>query len=250
MNNISIMYLLQLAWKRIWLLIIAMVIFAIAAFGYCKFFATKRYSAKATIIVTNGSIVNTAIDEYDDSIATSDLSASNNLSIAVTELLKTGNVYDSFVEEYGEKYNMKKGSTVRGMTSVVRREKTNPFIDITVTSTNPEIAKNMANDLADFACKYAVENFFKKAEILPADEARYASLVYPRTLFTTAIAGVAGVLVMYAIVFLFDSLNQSIRGEEEFSMKFDIPIIGSVPDFGDTEIIGSYYKKGGYGSVK
>ena len=56
---------------------------------------------------------------------------------------------------------------------------------------------------------------------------------------------------MYLIVFIFDALNQTIRGEEEFAVKFDIPIIGLVPDFTDTEIIDSYYsKRGGYGSVR
>lgn len=248
MNNISIMYLLQLAWKRIWLLIIAMIVFAIAAFGYCKFFATRKYSAKATIIVTNGAIVN--MTEEENSIAVSDLSASNTLSSSVTELLKTTKIYDCFIEEYGEKYDIDRGSKVKGMTSVVRREKTNPFIDITVTSTDPELATKLANDFAEFACSYVKEDYFTKAEIVPADDAKGASLVYPKTLFTTAVAAAAGVLVMYAIIFVFDLLNQSIRGEEEFSMRFDIPIIGSVPDFGDTEIVGSYYKKGGYGSVR
>lgn len=252
MNNISLMYLLQLAWKRIWLLIIAMVVFAVAAFGYCKFFATKKYSAKASIIVTNGGIVNSGDEEYSGStINSTDLSASLSLSNSVTELLKTTKVYDAFVEEYGEKYGVEKGSEVKAMTTVARRENTNPFIDITVTSTDAELARDMANDIADFACTYVTEDYFKKAEIVTADEAKSAALVFPRTIFTTGIAAIVGVVVMYIIVFIFDSLNQSIRGEEEFSMKFDIPIIGSVPDFGDTEVIDSYYsKKGGYSSVK
>ena len=252
MNNISLMYLLQLAWKRIWLLIIAMIIFAIAAFGYCKFFATKRYSAKASIIVTNGGVVNETFSEEDAAnINSSDLSASNVLTNAVVELLKTGKLYDAFVEEYGEKYNITNSSAVRSMVSAERRETNNPFVDITVTSEDPQRAKDMANDLAKFSCKYVVEDYFKRAEIVPADEAKSAGLVFPRTMFTTALAGIVGVVVMFVIVFIFDSLNQSIRGEEEFTMKFDVPLIGSVPDFGDTEIVDAYYsKKGGYGSAK
>lgn len=250
MNNISIMYLLQLAWKRIWLLLIAMVVFAVATFGYCKFFATKRYSAKASIIVTNGNVVNNSEDDYAEFIATSDLSASNNLSNTVTELLKTTKVYDAFVEEYGKKYDIDRGGVVKGMTSVAKRENNNPFIDLTVTSTDAQLAQDMANDLANFACSYVTEDYFKRAEIVVADEATRASCIYPRSMFATGVAAIVGLVVMFAIVFIFDTLNQSIRGEEEFNMRFDIPIIGSVPDFGDTEIIDSYYKKGGYGSAK
>ena len=251
MNNISLIYLLQLAWKRIWLLIIAMVVFAVAAFGYCKFFATKRYSATSSIIVTNGGVVNTDEEDYDSTINSADLSASLSLSNTVTELLKTRKVYDAFVAEYGEKYDIESGAVLKGMASVARRENTNPFIDITFTSTDGEKAKEIANDFAVFSCKYIVDDYFKRAEIVPADEAKYASLVYPRTLFTTGVAGVAGIVVMYLIVFIFDALNQTIRGEEEFAVKFDIPIIGLVSDFTDTEIIDSYYsKRGGYGSVR
>ena len=253
MNNISVMYLLQLAWKRIWLLIVAMVVFAVAAFGYCNFFAIKKYSATAAIIVTNGNIVNADEEENyaGGTINGADLSASSSLSRSVVELLITAKAYDAFVEEYGDKYDISKGSVVKEMTTVARRESSGtPFIDITVTSTDPNLSKDIANDIAEFACRYVVEDYFKKAEIVTADEAKSAELVYPKTAVTTGIAALVGVVVMYIIVLIFDSLNQSIRGEEEFAMKFDIPIIGSVPDFGDTEIIDSYYKKGGYGSVK
>ena len=254
MGNISIMYLLQLAWKRIWLLIIAMVVFAIAAFGYCKFFATPEYSAKASIIVTNGSLVNETIEETDNSIAGSDLSASNNLSNTVIELMKTGKIYDAFMEEYGEeyeeKYDITNSKSIRSKVTVVRREKTNPFIDVTVVSTNKALAQQLANDFSEFACRYVVRDYLPRAEIVIADVSKGVSLVFPRPMFTTVIAAFAGAVIMFGIVFLFDTLNQSIRGEEEFSMKFDIPIIGSVPDFGDTELSANYYKKGGYSSAK
>lgn len=58
MNNISLISLLKLALKHIYALLLAGVIFAAAAFSYCKFMAVPKYSATGSILVTNGSIIN------------------------------------------------------------------------------------------------------------------------------------------------------------------------------------------------
>ena len=53
------------------------------------------------------------------------------------------------------------------------------------------------------------------------------------------------------MLFVIESLNRAIRGEEDFTNNFDVPLLGSVPDFENAELGSAYRKKrgrGGYGN--
>lgn len=249
MGDISLMYLLQLAWKRLPILALALFLAASVAFGYCNFFAKPAYTSTASILVTNGAIVtqyesSDGKDEY-DSISGTDISASLSLANTVTDILETPDVYVRLAAQLQDKYSY---SQLQGMTTVQRRANDTLFIDITFRSTDGDEAKHIANEFAKISCEYVTEYIpYAKARVV-SSAMKYVK-VYPRTIFITAIAGLLGAVLTFAICFCIDFFNQSIRGEDEFVSKYDIPLIGSVPDFENSEVVGSYYnygKKGGY----
>ena len=85
-KTINIMDLVMLAWRKLWILAIATVVCAVAAFGYCKFFLTPSYSATSSILVTNGAVI-TSYEETTDKISGSDISASLYLADTVVDIL-------------------------------------------------------------------------------------------------------------------------------------------------------------------
>ena len=67
---------------------------------------------------------------------------------------------------------------------------------------------------------------------------------------TTGVAGVVGAVASYVVLFILESMNRAIKGEEDFTNNFDVPLLGAVPDFENAES-GGYRKsrgRGGYSS--
>ena len=243
-KTINIMDLVMLGLRHIWAIILAAAIFAGATFGYCKLFITPTYSAKASILVTNGAVT-TSYEETTDKVSGSDIQASLILANTIVDILRTDNVYKKLEMNLGEGYNFR---ALKGHTSVSRRNEDTLFIDITFSSTDGKEAMRIVNKFAEVACEYIPE-YIPSARANVASTSTSAGQTAPRTMMTTGVAGVLGAVLAYVVVFIFDSLNRSIKGEEDFTNNFDVPLLGSVPDFENAERSG-YRKsrgKGGYG---
>ncbi len=244
-KTINIMDLVMLAWRRIWVIILAAIVFASAAFSYCKFLLTPSYSATASILVTNGAVI-TSYAETTDKISGSDISASLYLAYTVVDILNTPDIYKKVADQLGKEYSYQ---GLMGASSVARRSDDTLFIDITFSSTDPKEAMRIANKFVEIACNYIPE-FIPSARANVASTAIKAAMTYPRTMMTTGVAGVVGAVAAYAILFIIESMNRAIKGEEDFTSNFDVPLLGAVPDFENAE--GSGYRKskrkGGYGS--
>lgn len=248
MENISLAYLFQLALKRIWALILAVVFFAVAAFSYCKFIAEPVYTAEASILVTNGAIMagNYGQSINDGSVKSTDISASLQLVDTVIDILKTPDIYKRLAVKLDGEY---KYAELMKMVSVAQRNDETLFVDITFKTPSKKEAVKIANTFANLACDYIVE-FVPYSIVKVAAEADEATKTYPTTLFTTALSGVIGGVLAYIVVFIIDMTDKAIKGEGEFVEKYDIPLIGIVPDFDDGELTGTYGKKkgGAFGS--
>ncbi len=243
-KTINIMDLVMLAWRRIWILIIVTVVCAAAAFGYCKFFVTPSYSTTASILVTNGAVI-TSYAETTDKISGSDISASLYLSDTVVDILNTPDIYIKLADRLGEDnyQSLKSGF------SVARRSENTLFIDITYSSTDAQKAMDVVNTFSKIACEYIPE-FIPSARANVASTALKASQTYPRTTMTTGVVGILGAVITFIVLFVIESMNRSIKGEEDFASNFEVPLLGAVPDFENVEN-GGYRKskgRGGYGN--
>lgn len=250
MNEISIMYLLKLAWHRIWALILATAVFAGAAFAYCEFLATPRYTATAKVIVTNGSIITNAIQsdgtiKGSSSVSGTDISASLNLANTVKDILITSDIFKQLSESVNNKYTYRQ---LRSMANVSRGGDDTLIVNVSFTASNSKEAIGLVNSFVALAPDY-ITKYIPNSVAMVADTADSAAEVFPRTIITTAAAGLVGAVLAFAIVFIIDSMDHAIDGEEDFTNRYDVPLLGTVPDFENTVVISNnYYKKGGYQS--
>lgn len=250
MNEITIMYLLRLAWRRIWALILAMVVFAGAAFAYCEFLATPKYTAVAKVIVTNGSIITSAINNdgtiSDSRVNSTDITASLNLANTVKDILTTSDIFKKLSDSIGNTYTYKE---LRSKATLSRASDETLIVNVSFSASSGEEAIKLVNAFVSLAPDY-ITKYIPNSVAMVADTADSATEVYPRTLITTAVAGVLGAVLAFAAAFIIDSMDHALNGEEDFVNRYDIPLLGSVPDFENT-VIGStnyYNKKGGYNS--
>lgn len=244
MNEINTLYLLKLAYRRIWALILAFFIFAGGAFAYCKFIAVPSYSAKSSLIVTNGAIITNSTTSNKHSVASTDVSASLNLVETITDILGTPDIYKLLSEDIGGKYTHHQ---LMDMVNISRKNEDTLFVDIKFTSTNPDEAVTLSNKFAELACDYIVE-FIPYSNVKIAANAYAAGLVLPKTTNTTITFGLIGAVLLYVIFLIYESMDQAIKGEEEFTSKYDIPLLGVVPDFESAMQDSKTRTKGGYRS--
>ncbi len=252
MNNISLISLLKLALKHIYVLILAGVVFAAVAFSYCKFVAVPKYSATGSILVTNGSMINNT--QSPDTSSTSsknvsytDINASLQLADTINDILNTNDIYKELSNEDGNRYTY---TNLKSRSSVRRRSTDSLFIDITFTASTPEEALRLANKFLNLTPEY-VKEYIPSANAAVATQPDKAAKTYPRTSLYTLAAGLCGVILAYAVVYIVSLTNNSIKDEEDIVNNYDIPVLGNVPDFANAKSKeNSAYKKGGYGNAE
>ncbi|MBQ6847851.1 MAG: hypothetical protein IJO62_02915 [Clostridia bacterium] len=249
MNNYSFTYMLNVAIKHWIALVVAAVVTATAAFSYFNFIAEPKYSATGSVVVTNGTIIdsqqyvnNTTNNKSE--IENSDVLASLNFADTVTDILKTPDIYKQLADKINGDYTF---DELMARTTVTRRSDTTLFVDIEFIAPDKKEAVEILNAYLELAPEY-INKMVKNASssIVRADK---SSWDYPSDIIIILFGGLAGAIVTYMIIFFIYSSSNVIRDEESFREHFDISIIGVVPDFAVTKNnekkYGSYYGTGG-----
>lgn len=195
-------------------------------------------------MVTNGGIANAyKEDSYNgDTLSNTDIQASLNFVYTVTDILNTNGIYKELSDQLGGKYTY---SHLKSMAQVSRKSNNSLFVDISFTANTREEAIELVNSYLELVPNY-INEFVPKSAITSTSIADTAGKIYPRTMLSTAAGGVFGALIAYAIAFLIYLANTVIKSEEDFKDRFDIPVLGCIPDFAASKSE-NYYKKYGYG---
>lgn len=230
MNNYSLKYMLHVAVKY-WIAIALAAIFAAGvAFSYINFIAAPKYTARGSIVVTNGKIIAQADEDINTSTSTkvenSDIVASLNFVDTVTDILKTSGIYKILSENIDDEYTF---NSLMGRTSVTRRNDNTMFIDVSFTDSDPKRAVKIVNEYLNIAPDY-INTMVKNASasIVPADGARWG---YPSDIVVVGMGGIIGAVAMYLVIFFIYSSSNVIRDGEDVEEMIAMDVIGVVPDF-------------------
>ncbi len=224
MNELNLLSVFKMILNRIWIVIIAVVVFAASAFSYCAFFATPVYKSSASIMITNGAIIT---EELNNTVSNTDINASLYLVDTCVDILKAPKIYQELSTAIGEKYNYK---SLKGGFSVSRRGDSSLFIDFSFKSTDKNEAIKIVNAFATLSTDY-IREIIPSAKVNVMSESDSASVVSPRTTMTTFYFALIGAILSAAVIVVFNLLDQTIKGEEDLKNSFNLPVLGSVPDF-------------------
>lgn len=242
MKNFTLLSLVRIALKHIFLLITAAVIFGAVVFGYFEFLVEPRFSAKASLLVTNGELIDNKNNSSDsNAYENADIVASMNIAKTVCDILETNNVYKSLAENCDNKYTY---SQLKHMAKVEKRDTNSLFIDISFTTGDPQLSIELANKYLEVAPEHI--NEYLPGVSTAITMAEDSSKVYPNSFVYAFAAAVFGAALTFVIILLVYASNTVIQDEEDFSERFNVPVLGSVPDFTSAKSSKSYYKKYGY----
>lgn len=233
--EIDLQKLLMAYLRKWWLILLCGLVVAGAALLYTVKFITPQYQASVSVYVNNSSGSQSV-----DYVTSGNLDASQKLVNTYINIAKSDRVLDLVAEELNGDYTVKE---LREMLSAAQVEKTEIF-RIYITSPNPEEAARVANVMAKVAPE-EISNLIEGSSARIIDYAKVPEERYsPSYRRNTMMGGLIGCLLAVACLTVMYLLDVRIRGEEDLTALFDLPVLGQIPDV-DT-IKDSDKKKYGY----
>lgn len=221
-REIDILRLLQILWKRAWVIGIVTLVFCVVTYLYSALFITPTYRSDFTAYVDNR--MTTA--ESNGSTTTSDLNASIYLTYLYENIILSRSVLNDAAAECNLDYSYKE---LKSMVSTSVADDA-ALITVSVTATDPLVAMQLATAIADVApdhvarMKDGSSMRILDAPILP--EQKYA----PSNTKNAMLGAVVGFVLSVIVVLIVDLANDIVRGAEELEHRYNVIVIGTIPD--------------------
>lgn len=100
---------------------------------------------------------------------------------------------------------------------------------VTATNPDPELAKRIANDLAEVMCERVAEVMDTDKPSIIEEAIAAKSPISPNFTKNLEKGGAVGILVVCAIIILLHVFNETINTEEDVRKYLELPTLGMVP---------------------
>jgi capsular polysaccharide biosynthesis protein len=240
-DEIDLLEVAKALLHRWWALVLAVVIFGAAAFGYTYFFIDPLYQSSTLLYVNNSDI---SLGATSFTISNADLTAAQKLVNTYVVILKSRTALSEVIEEAGLNYSYE---DLKDMISAAAVNSTEVF-EVVVTSKDPAEAERIANTIANVLPE-------KIADIVSGSDVRIVDYAVipshrssPSYTRNTAIGMLLGLVLSAAAVILAGMFDDNIRSEDYLAQAYpDIPLLAVIPDMVGGKHSGGYYRYGGNG---
>lgn len=221
-NSIDLLLILKALLHRAWIIVLVSVICAAIGFSYATFMLVPQYSASVMLYVNSS----TKISNVDiSSISTSTLAASQHLVNTYVVIMNTRTTLEKVLDDTGLDLSYRQLS---GMISTSQVEDTAVF-RVTVTSGDPNLSVRAANGIAT-VLPDRVAQVIDGTSMRIVDPAREARTISPDVKRYTMLGLMLGLAVTCGVIALVTIFDDTIKGEEDLTRNFDIPVLAKVPD--------------------
>lgn len=221
-RQITINDILKMFLAHIKLIIIMTIVGTVLAYGYVTYFVTPVYSASALLLVQNDSGFSqsgstTTNDTDSEKINTNDITQSVMLANTCTVL-------------FTQDPDMK--SIIAGNTVSITAIEDSYFLRISVSSSDPLTAANVANQVAAEAPVVFAKYFGTAGKVDTVDEAAIPSKPSSPNVQQYVILGFLGGLVLaLAISFLLEIVDTTVKPGDDLYEIYKIPVFAEIVDF-------------------
>jgi capsular polysaccharide biosynthesis protein len=216
----TLIEILRMLLRRIYIVIAATLIAAAIAGLVSHYLLKDVYQATTTIIVSSQKSQNDL-----NTMTYNDYTLNLKLVNSYQVLTKTNRVLSQVIQQTGVRYSL---ATLAGMISV-QSEKDTEIISISVRDSDPAEAQKIANALAD-VFQQEVISIMKMDNVQIIDYAPLPTVpVYPKNTQNMLLAGLAGLVLGIGIIFLIERMDYTIKTSEQVEELIDVPVIGCIP---------------------
>jgi capsular polysaccharide biosynthesis protein len=213
-------------WK---LIVVVAALAAVIGFAVSEFMMVPEYESTSELYVLTKSTTITSL---------SDIQTSTSLTNDYIVVIKGRPVLEQVIENLGlnETY-----ASLRGRVSV-NNPSNSRLLDITVTDTDPVMAKKIADEIADVGSAFIAQKLVQD----PPEIVQYGysdgSPVSPNVKKNTILGGLLGAVLAIVIIAVSYLFNDSILGPEDIEKKLGMHVLGTLP-LEDSEDDGDRRKK-------
>lgn len=202
--------------QKIGIIILCLILGGGAAFAYTKMMIIPVYSTSSMVYI---------LTKTTDTTSLADIQMGQQLTVDFEVLAKSRPVVEKAIDNLHLEYTYEQ---LNGMISTQILPNTR-ILKLTVTSTNPKLAKDIANALADATAEQvaSVMNIDKPTILERAVEPSYPS--GPNMSGNVAIGAIAGALLAVIIITIRFLLNDTVQTEDDVQKYFGLPTLAAIP---------------------
>lgn len=217
---IDLSVLFVLLRKNLILLIVVTLVFGAASYCVTRFLIPERYQASATMIVNNKSGDTPYVNQ-------SELAAAQNLADLYSIVITSQTVLQEVID------NLELDMTYEQLKNSVNVQSVNStqVIQISMTSTDASFAKKVVAEIVEVSGPVILDKV-EAGSVKVLSEATVSNNgapVSPNKKKNTAIGALAGFILVYAILFLKEILNNKIKSEDDLVKVLGVPVLGVIP---------------------
>lgn len=212
----------RVLWKHVVLILLVGILFAALLFSFARFFVTPKYEANALFYVNNSTFsLSSAVR-----ISTGELSAASDLVETYLAILQSRSNMEQVLEQSKVQYTYEQ---LRKMIDAKAVNSTGLF-QITVTSTNPEEARAIANTIASILPD-KISDIVANSSVEVVDYAVTPhTRVSPSYIKYAAIGLLFGMVLCSGIILLANFLDDVIHDEDYLLQNYQVPVLATIPD--------------------
>lgn len=216
-TEIDLVELFYVFLNRIWLLVICMAIGGAAAFAWTACFTKPVYKTSAEIYVvsaSNNSVVNLT-----------DLQIGNTVKTDYMELMLSRPVLEKVIESLNVNKTV---SQIRSMVSITNKTDTR-ILQITATSTDPQLATDVANELATQSILMLPEIMENEPPNLVSTALFPTAPAGPSIVKNTLLGAILGFVLCGAVLVVIFLSDRSFKGADDMQKYFGMMPLAVVP---------------------
>jgi len=216
-NEIDIIKMLQILLRRLWLMIIIVLLCGAMIFAYSTYFIQATYTATTTMYV-----------KIEDSASTyQDYTNASKLVDSCLVILQSNTVLNQVAEQTGLNYTTRE---IYNMISVASVNDT-AFFTVNVTTTKPQDAKIIADALGQVAPQEILRIYNTGSAVVLDKSVLPTKPSGPNIQQNTILGCFAGLVLSVLLIFVIEMFSTSIKSEQDLLDNFHLPVLGSIPEF-------------------
>ena len=219
--EIDLSFIFQILRKNIIPLVLAAIVFGVAAYVGTNTLIPKQYKASAKLIVNNKS------DTSERSVNNSELTAAQSLANTYSVIIKSNSVLQPVIDK------MQLSMTYESLASAITVSPVNEtqVIEVSMTSTDPSFAKKVIASVVKVA-QPTIKDVVDAGSVKVVDDSRLANNgnpVGPNAKKNAVFGAGVGLIFMLLIVFLKELFNKKFKTENDVTNTLGLPMLGVIP---------------------
>lgn len=221
--EIDLLRLLGVLWQHVVIIALTVVIAGTMGYCYARYMVTPTYQARTLMYVNNSSL---SLGGTSVTFSSGEFNSARSLISIYSVILKTRTTLNAVIQRGNLDYSY---NQLAGMISAGSVNDT-PVFAITVTATDPGEAARIANLIAD-VLPDKIMDVMDGGHVSVVDRAVVPTgRVAPSHSRYAMIGAAIGLVVSCGVVLLVDMLDDIIRDEDYLLQRFEIPVLGTIPD--------------------